>query len=73
MFLGGGAPLTYPARVRTHDTHTSAETHMHARHRALNHSPQELSLFIFGEPQVLVCCSLSSFNIQYNLPFLHLP
>lgn len=30
-------------------------------------------MFIFGGPRVLVCCSLSSFNIQDNLPFLHPP
>lgn len=69
----GGHPWLIPHACAL-TTHIHAEnTHTHAHHPALNHSPQELSVFIFGEPRVLVCCSLSSFNIQYNLPFLHLP
>lgn len=72
MFLRGKsrAPPTYPTRVRTHQTHINAATGMRAHHPAHDHSPHELSVFIFGGPRVFWFVALALRSTSSTVCFL---
>lgn len=72
MFLRGKsrAPPNYPTRVRTHQTHINAATGMRAHHPAHDHSPHELSVFIFGGPRVFWFVALALHSTSSTVCFL---
>lgn len=64
------APLTYPTRVRTHQTHINAATGMRAHHPVHDHSPHELFVFIFGGPRVFWFVALALHSTSSTICFV---